>query len=114
MNLPEFMFMSNKTELPSVELIQQTKPPFVTAQVYFFKSIGEEAMFFTNDKQGIYANITGYRVYIVWKGTLTGKIKLNTEAIRYIQDTILKMVQYYEKNRIYTSPERFNRYRAGN
>jgi len=114
MTLPDLMFMSNKTDLPSVELIQLTKPPYHTSQVFFFKNDDEEMQFTTNGKQEYYCNITGYRIYIVWQGTLTGKLPTDSNTRNHIIDTLLNMTRFYERTRIYPNPGRFSRYKAGN
>jgi len=110
MKLPEFMFMSNKTELPSVELIQHTRPPFHTAQVFFFKNEGEEMQFTTGYKQGYFNVIAGYRIYIVWQGTITGKLPATADTAEHIYNTLNQMTRFYERTRIYENPGRFARY----
>lgn len=113
LKLPEFVYMSNKEEMPGVELLMQTQPPFHIMQVYFFRSEGDEMRFFTTNKQGYYANITGYRIYLVWQGTVTHKLPLTANTDTHIQDTLLKMTRYYEQHRIYKAPERYKRFQIG-
>lgn len=110
MTLPKFVFLNNKTELPSREFMLLTRYPHILAEVVWLPDEAGVMNFLTENDGGIYTNIAGYRIYLVWRGTITGKLPLLHNTTEIIQDTILQMTQYYYEQRIDKNPDRYSRF----
>lgn len=111
--LPDLMYMNNKQDLPGREFIQYTKYPFHTAEVIWLNNEGDEMRFTTENEGGIYTNITGYRIYLVWRGTITGKLPVSQDTTDHINNFILKAANYYYENRILNNAGRYKRFAVG-
>ena len=109
--LPNFMFLNNKEELPGVELILFTKQPFYIAQVYTFHTQHEELLFLQQEHGKMMENILCYRIYIVFRGTIGGKLPLLKDTTEHIKHTLNQMARFYETERINKKPGNYLRYK---
>lgn len=109
--LPNFMFLNNKEELPGVELILFTRQPFYIAQVFQFKTQAEEFSFLQQYHGKMMENILCYRIYIVFQGTISGKLPLLKDTTEHIKHTLTQMGKFYESERIYKKPGNYIRYK---
>lgn len=109
--LPEFMFANNKQQAPGKEYIIFTPMPHYIFEVLFFNSQNDEMKFTQYDKSGgLYEPVTGFRVYCVFRGTITGRLPLHAETTNHIKHTLIKATQFYYESRIQHNTGRYKRY----
>lgn len=108
--LPEFLYANNKVQAPGKEYLLFTPTPHYLFEILFFNSQNDEMQFTQWDKSGgLYEPVTGYRIYIVFRYTITGKLPLHAETTNHIKQTLLKAAQFYYDTRIENNANRYKR-----
>lgn len=112
-HLPAFMFLNNKHDLPHREFMLYTPYPFHLFEIIWCGNEWEEMEFLAKDKQGRYVPIAGYRIFVVWRSTITGRVPLTKDFLTHLNDTLLRAAQYYYDTRINPNEGRYRRFKAG-
>jgi hypothetical protein len=113
MQLPESVFISNK-DLPGGELLLNTKTPFNIARVYKFEDgTSMENFIKKNNLLNSCGICHGYRILVCYIGTISGISEgvtlghlVNAEDL----ETIKKLTEFYEENRIKGNESRFKKF----
>lgn len=115
MKLPEFLFANNKAQAPGKEYIIFTPMPYYVFELLFLNSQNDEIQFTQHDKSGgLYETVIGFRIYIVFRGTITNKLPLHQDTTQHIKDTLLKATQFYYESRIQHNTGRYKRFAVKN
>lgn len=110
MNLPDFLYAVNKSELDG-PLIIQTKSPHYIGKVYLFDSGEKYATFVANYTGWHFEPVPGYNIGITLAGTITTRFKYDPAYKQFIKTIMWDMAQFYTREIISNKLGFFKKYR---